>query len=192
MMRPHFSSRLPSLPRLFGAAAPAPDFLRPVRGPHGLAWLLCAAALVGLVLAVLDAHRTWQERAEALAQRDDAVGRVERLRAMSNLLPAAPAKARDDAWPLLAHPWLAVFQSVEAASLANVRWLAFEHGVDGALRLEGQTADAGAALQVADALQASPLWHEVGLSRIERSDTAATSQRFDLKARRADGTPWKR
>jgi hypothetical protein len=179
-------------PRLFGAQTPAPDFLRPVRRPHGLAWALCAALLAALLLAVGEAREAWLERAAAHRERDGAAGRVERLRATSVVRPAAPAKVRDEAWPLLAHPWMAVLHSIETASVAQVRWLALEHGVDGALRLEGQAADAAAALRVADALQAQPLWHDVGLSRIERGDAAAASQRFELRARRVDGTPWKR
>jgi hypothetical protein len=60
------------------------------------------------------------------------------------------------------------------------------HGIDGLLRLEGESSDAAAALRTAQALQAAPGWVEVGLTRIEQAPAADAGQRFGLQARRSD------
>jgi hypothetical protein len=146
----------------------------------------CGAALA----SAIDARLAWQQRALALQQVEAAQQRLASAR--SSPAPASPRAAlrpRDDPSALLGYPWQQVFLSVESASVADIRWLAFEHGVDGVLRLEGETRDAAGALRAADALQATPGWTEVGLGRLERADASGSGQRFDLKARRADAWP---
>jgi hypothetical protein len=186
--------RLPWLPRPKwpGRTLPAPDFLRPQRPAHPLSWIFLAVACVAALASAIDARLAWQQRSLALQQVDDAQQRLARGR--SSPAPAATAaraelRPRDDPSALLGYPWQEVFLSVEGASVADIRWLAFEHGVDGALRLEGETTDAAGALRAADALQATPGWSEVGLGRLERADASGSGQRFDLKARRADTLP---
>ncbi len=170
-----------------GNPLPAPDFLRPQRRVHPLCWLLLAVAVGAALAAGVDGYRAWQDRSLALQQLDQAQQRLARSRISPAAQPvrAAP-RLRDDPAALLGHPWQEVFLSVEAASVAEVRWLAFDHGVDGLLRLEGETGDSSGALRAADALQALPGWTEVGLGRLEKADATGSAQRFDLKARRAD------
>jgi hypothetical protein len=183
---------LPWLPRPKwpGRTLPAPDFLRPQRPAHPLSWVFLVVACGAALASAIDARQAWQERSLALQQVEHAQQRLARTR--SSPAPAATRAAlrpRDDPSVLLGYPWQEVFLSVEGASVAEIRWLAFEHGIDGALRLEGETADAAGALRAADALQATPGWSEVGLGRLERADAPASGQRFDLKARRADALP---
>jgi len=171
-------------------ALPAPDFLRPQRRVHPLSWLLLVAACGAALVGVLDVRMAWQDRSLALRQVEDAQQRLARARSSPAAdKPRAAARSRDDPSALLAYPWQEVFLGVEAASVAQVRWLSFEHGIDGQLRLEGETADAAGALRAAEALQATPGWSEVGLSRLERADASGSAQRFDLKARRAGLPP---
>jgi hypothetical protein len=146
----------------------------------------CGAALA----SAIDARLAWQERSLAQQQVEDAQQRLARSRSSpAPVLARAGLRPRDDPSLLLSYPWPEVFLSVEGASVADIRWLAFEHGVGGALRLEGETTDAAGALRAADALQATPGWTEVGLGRLERADASGSGQRFDLKARRADAVP---
>jgi hypothetical protein len=173
-----------------GIALPAPDFLRPQRRVHRLSWLFllvaCGAALAG----ALEVRRAWQDRSLALQQVEAAQQRLARARSSPAMdTPRAAARSRDDPSALLGYPWQQVFLGVEAASVAQIRWLAFEHGTDGQLRLEGETADAAGALRAAEALQTTPGWSEVGLSRLERADASGSAQRFDLKARRTGLPP---
>jgi hypothetical protein len=170
-----------------GNPLPTPDFLRPQRRVHPLCWLLLAVAVGAALAAGVDGYRAWQDRSLALQQLDQAQQRLARSRISPAAQPvrAAPRR-RDDPAALLGYPWQEVFLSVEAASVAEVRWLAFDHGVDGLLRLEGETGDSSGALRAADALQALPGWTEVGLGRLEKADATGSAQRFDLKARRAD------
>ncbi len=181
--RPHW------LPRTAwpGRSLPAPDFLQPQRRVHPLCWLLLAVAASAALAAAVDSHRAWQDRSLALQQHDQAEQRLARSRIAPAAQPlrAAPRR-RDDPAAWLGYPWRDVFLSVEAASVAEVRWLALDHGVDGQLRLEGETGDSAGALRAADALQALPGWTEVGLGRLEKADASGSAQRFDLKARRAD------
>lgn len=184
--------RLPWLPRpkWLGTSLPAPDFLRPQRPAHALSWILLAVACVAALAAAADTRQAWQERRLAQQQVEDAQQRLARTRSPPAAAPSGAAlPPRDDPSLLLGYPWPEVFLSVEGASVADIRWLAFEHGVDGTLRLEGETADAAGALRAADALQATPGWAEVGLGRLERADTTGSGQRFDLKARRVGMLP---
>lgn len=181
-------------PRWPSSTLPAPDFLRPQRPAHPLSWVFLAVACGVAMASAIDARQAWQERSLAVQQVEDAQQRLARSRSSPAPGPAVAAaraalRPRDDPSALLGYPWQEVFLSVEGASVAGIRWLAFEHGVDGALRLEGETADAAGALRAADALQATPGWSEVGLGRLERADASGSGQRFDLKARRADTLP---
>jgi hypothetical protein len=174
-------------PAWLGKPLPAPDFLRPRRAPHPLSWALLAVALAAALDGAADAVQAWQQRSLASQHFLDARQRLERAGSPRTVTSARAARRpRDEASALLGHPWQQVFLSVETASVPEVRWLALEHGIDGLLRLEGESSDAAGALRVAQALQAVPGWSDVGLNRIERADAGSDVQRFDLKARRTD------
>lgn len=179
---------LPRLPPGSGprVAPPQPDFLQPRRALHPASWLILALAGAAALLAAVDARQAWQQRAQALQQVEDARQRLDRAQAAARRPAPRAAPSRNDPPVLLDHPWRDVFLAVEGASVPGIHWLAFEHDVEGSLRLEGETADAGAALQATEALRGMPGWRDVGLNRLERSDSPGGGQRFDIKARRTD------
>jgi hypothetical protein len=177
-----------------GSALPAPDFLHPQRPIHPLAWLGSAACLAGLALTAVDGLQAWQTRADALARHDAAAAQLERARNAARLASrpaaaAAPTSRTGAPGPaLLDHPWREVFADVEQATPSGMHWLAMEHGTGGALRLEGHARASDAAVAVAEHLQRSGAWQEVGLRRLERAGpsgaASAAGLRFEVQARR--------
>ncbi len=157
---------------------PQPDFLRPVRGPHRLAWLACATAVAVLGVATLDAWEAW-ETLQAPPPRARA------LPAVLAPAPAAPETRRslEQALARLARPWAEDFAALDAIRTPGVAWLALEIGDNGRLRLQGVAADTGAAIAAADALRRQGHWREVLLGRM---DSAAGGRlRFDISAEAA-------
>jgi hypothetical protein len=164
-------------------STPQPDFLRPVRGPHRLAWAGCAVALLVLGLAATDA---WQAH--------DALTRAQALAALRARPPARPwappadtptRKATRAALAALQRPWAQVVAAVERVQLPGVSWLALEVGEQGTLRLEGVAPDVNSALAAAQALRDDPLWREVLLARMDVAPNGG--QRFALQATPAPG-----
>lgn len=164
-----------------------PDFLQPQARPGWLAWAWCATA--GLVLGVAgwEAAQAWTQRDRAM-QAVQALQQAAAVRAPASAASAAGAQPRTAApapwWPPLAHPWQAVWVAAEAATVPGVAWLALEHSLAGALRLEGQAPDEATAQQAAQRLaraDAAPghRWAEVTLVRTDR---VAGGQRFELSA----------
>ncbi len=156
---------------------PQPDFLRPVRGPHRLAWAACAAALLVLGVAGVDALQAYDARAEAQ------ILATQRARPAARPAPKPDSPARRatrQALAQLQRPWPQALAAVESVQLPGVFWLSLEVGDQGSLRLEGQAPDAASALAAAEALRADPLWREVLLARMEAAATGG--QRFALQA----------
>lgn len=156
--------------------SPQPDFLRPARGPHPLAWVACITALAVLGVASVDAWQAWQEQAAPLP----AV-------AVRTAAPATPSRADVEARRSLQQavlrlerPWPAAFEALEAVDTPGVAWLALEIGDGGRLRLQGQAADAGAAIRAADALRRQGPWRDALLGRMDAAAGAAL--RFEITA----------
>ena len=163
-------------------ASPQPDFLRPARGPHPLAWAACAASLVVLAVALLDA---WQARS-ALTQVQALASRRAQPPARPASAPeSAQARATREALVRLGRPWPAVVASVESVQVGGVAWLALEVTETGALRLDGQVPEMNGALAAAQALREDTRWRQVLLDRVEMA--AKDGQRFTLVATPAEG-----
>lgn len=163
----------------------APDFLRPVRGPHRLAWAALAAALLVLATAALDAREAWQSRAAAQAEAraaEHAVDAAAQPRASARPADAERDRGRRRAAARLARPWPALFTSVEGVQAPGVAWLALEVSDSGSLRLEGQAPDAATALAAAETMKHDALWAEVLVSRIEKAATDGAPPRFVISA----------
>ena len=160
-----------------------PDFLRPVRGPHRLAWAALAVAVLVLGVAALDAWGAWQARAQAQAEATAA----ERALAGPARPAARPAGTERERGvrrvaARLARPWPALFSSIEGVQLPGVAWLALEVSDSGSLRLEGQAPDAATALAAAEVMKRDPLWSDVLVSRIEKGTAAGAAPRFVISA----------
>jgi hypothetical protein len=174
------------------------DFVaRPRRAPWP-AWLLMGCGLLMAVVSGLDvlaANDRLAAGRERLARLQAA---SERLRATTSAAARAAsagtnggaratdqAAAREAAWSVAAslrHPWLLVFEAVEAATPAGVRWLGMDHDAGRPeLRLEGTAPDAASALALVDALAADPAMAMVVLTRLDRAQDAA-GVRFELSA----------
>jgi hypothetical protein len=185
-----------------------PDFLRPVARPGVLAWAWCTTGLLVLAVAAADAAAAWAGRQQAIQAvqevRVQAVGRPAAApvaaprregRAPAGVPPDAGAAQRAAAqrWlQQLAHPWPQAWAASEAASEPGIAWLALEHSVQGALRLEGLAPDEVPAQQAARRLREAagppgrpgPRWQDVALVRTER---VPGGQRFEITAHwRAD------
>lgn len=166
-------------------AGPRPDFLRPCRGPHPLAGVALAAALLVLAVAALDA---WQ----AHGSRQTAQERLDTAQAMAARKPARAAvdspqqRAEREALAQLQRPWPRVFESVESVRVDGVAWLALEAGEQGALRLEGQAPDSAAALAAAEGLRRHTHWREVLVARLDATAVPG-AVRFSLVALPAEG-----
>jgi hypothetical protein len=156
---------------------PQPDFLRPVRGPHRLAWAACAVALLVLGLAAVDALQAYDARSKAQALA------TQRARPVARTAPAPDTpthSATRQALALLERPWPQALAAVENVQVAGVSWLALDVGEQGMLRLEGLAPDTASALAAAEALRADPMWREVLLARMDAAPTGG--QRFALQA----------
>lgn len=167
-------------------STPQPDFLQPVRAPHPLARVACAAALLVLAVAAMEA---WQAHA-ALAQAQARVQAQASQRGPAQPRPAPPAdtpekRAVRQALAQLQRPWSQVVAAVENVQVPGVAWLALDIGEKGALRLEGAAPDAASALAAAAALRADPLWREVLVARIDAAP--AGGWRFALVATPVEG-----
>lgn len=161
----------------------SPDFLRPVRGPHRLAWAALAVAALVLGVAALDAYGAWQTRAQAQAE----AAAAERTLAGAARPAARPAdtervRGLRRVAARLARPWPALFSSIEGVQLPGVAWLALEVSDSGSLRLEGQAPDAATALAAAEAMKRDPLWSEVLVARIEKGSAEGAAPRFVISA----------
>jgi Tfp pilus assembly protein PilN len=162
--------------------SPQPDFLRPVRRPHALAWAACATALLVLLTSGLDALQARQ----ALTDAQDA------LRAAQAPPPRPPAPvdtpARKAVRQLrvdLDKPWEDALVSIESAVVPGVSWLALDINERGQLRLEGLASDTGAALAAADALRHQAAWSDVLMASVDKP--SAGKLRFALTASPAQG-----
>lgn len=177
-------------------ALPQPDFLRPARREGGLAWLACVSALLVLGVATVDAWAAWQAHQQAQSsllhsQRQA----VELARAPSAVKPnqvsgvgAAPPSAAQAWLQRLQRPWPAIWAASEAASIAGITWQSLDLRDTGQLRLQGQAADAGPALEASRALRQQTqagrsVWRDVVVARIDRQDGG---QRFEIQARLND------
>lgn len=170
--------------RWLGSLSPTPDFLRPRRTVHPVAWLLLALAVATAWLSAHDGLQAWQQLHAAEQQLAEARLQLDRARPIAKAALGRRPSVRDDPARHLGYPWLAVFEAVETASVPDVRWLGLEHAIDGPLRLEGEAAHTDAAWQATEALRSLPGWRDVGLNRLEQADTAGATQRFDLTAKR--------
>jgi hypothetical protein len=177
---------------------PAPDFLRPVRRPGGLAWALCGIGVLVLGMGALDAHQAWEALSKTKLSASARLVRgadvsAARILPTSRSVPGSPApapatatnaqaasaKQDENLQRQLQHPWAEVWASSEAAARAGVVLLRFEHDSAGRLQLQGTAPDATSAQRAAQALRNAPLWGDVLLSRLERADNA---QRFEISA----------
>ena len=179
--------------RPLAPALPQPDFLRPARRAGGLAWLACASALLVLGLAAVDAWAAWQARQQAqdklLRSQRQA---VELARARSAVkLPQSPGAGAAPpsvslAWlQRLERPWPAIWAASEGASSQGMAWQSLDLRDNGQLRLQGQAADTGPALEAGrqlrgQALSGRSLWREVVVARIDRQ---GSGQHFEIQAR---------
>lgn len=173
-------------------ALPQPDFLRPARREGGLAWLVCISALLVLGVAAVDAWAAWQARQQAqsslLHSQRHAVAQARAPSAVKpNQVPgagAAPPSAAQTWLQRLQRPWPAIW----AASIAGITWQSLDLRDTGQLRLQGQAADAGPALEAGRALRQQTqagrsVWCDVVVARIDRQDGG---QRFEIQARLND------
>lgn len=176
------------------SALPRPDFLRPARREGGLAWLACASALLVLGVASVDAWAAWQARQQAqdsLLQRQQRQA-AEQARAPSALKPglAPPAGVATasvaQAWlQRLQRPWPAIWAASESASIEGIAWQSMDLRDNGQLRLRGQAAAAGSALEASRVLRGQTqagrsVWREVLVARIDRQ---GLGQQFEIQAR---------
>lgn len=158
---------------------PQPDFLRPVRGPHPLAWLACATAFAVLGVAALDAWDAWQGQPTP---------------AMPVATPArstppsqADSEARrslTQAAARLERPWSRSFSALDTMDTPGVAWLALEIGDGGRLRLQGQAPDTRAAMAAAESLRRSDVWRDALLGRMEAAPGGG-ALRFEISAEAA-------
>jgi Tfp pilus assembly protein PilN len=156
---------------------PQPDFLRPVRGPHQLAWAACATALVVLGLASVDALQAFDARDQAQALATQRTRPVVRARPA----PDTPAqRAKQQALAQLQRPWPQALAALESVQVPGVSWLALDVGEQGTLQLEGLAPDAASALAAAEALRAAPIWRAVLLARMDAAPSGG--QRFAFQA----------
>jgi hypothetical protein len=177
---------------------PVFDFVaRPRRAPWP-AWLLLGCGLLmamvsGIdVLAANDRLASGRERlvrvqgaSERLQATASAAARAASAGANAGARAAARAAAREAAWTVAAsleHPWPRIFEAVEAATPAGVRWLGMDHDASRPeLRLEGSAPDAASALALVDALAVDPAMAMVVLTRLDRAHDAA-GVRFEISA----------
>lgn len=160
---------------------PRPDFLRPVRSPQRLTYLVCATALAVLAVALLDATDAWTARRAASAARAmRAVASTPRTTA-----PTETARAWRAAEARLARPWAGTFEALESAPRHGVSWLAMDIDERGRVRLEGLSPDAGAALAVAAALRRTGAWTDVLVTRIDKAGDGG--RRFTITATAHEG-----
>lgn len=162
---------------------PEPDFLRPTRRPHRLAWLACGTACLVLLVAALDAEQARQALAEAqtpapLPRRPVAPP--------PTAADTAAQRAVQQALDRLGRPWPEAFRSIEVIRLPGLAWLAVSIDDAGALQLEGQAPDAATALSAARLLRQQPAWRDVVLGRMER--TVDGPLQFEIRAA-AGGMP---
>jgi len=164
-----------------------PDFLRPTRRPHRLAWASCGTALLVLGVAALDALGA----AEALAQAEHAATHAE-----APVPPSAPPapladpaaqRGLDEALHRLERPWPASFQGIENIQARGLAWLALRIDEKGTLHLEGQAPDTVAALAAAQLLRRQPGWRDVVLGRME--STPEGVQAFEISAAWTEARP---
>jgi len=158
---------------------PRPDFLRPARGPHPLAWLACATAFAVLGVATLDAWNAWQEQ------------QTPPVPAAVRATPTAPSRADAEARRSLQQavarldrPWLQSFAALDAIDTPGIAWLALEIGDGGHLRLQGQAADARTAMAAAESLRQQGVWRDTLLGRMDAA-AAGGALRFEVSAEAA-------
>lgn len=157
---------------------PQPDFLRPVRGPHPLAWLACATALAVLGVAALEAWDAWQQSQAPVA-------------AQVATPPPAPSRAETDtqrslqqALARLQRRWPQHFAALDAVDVPGITWLALDIGDSDQLRLQGQASGSAAAFAAADQLRRQPLWRAALLGRMDTPAPGA-ALRFEISAEAA-------
>ncbi len=164
-----------------------PDFLRPTRRPHRLAWASCGTALLVLGVAALEAR----DAAEALAQAERAATRP--LEPVPPGAPPAPPadpaaqRALDEALRRLERPWPASFHGIENIQARGLAWLSLRIDERGTLHLEGRAPDTVTALAAAQLLRRQPGWHDVVLGRME--STPEGVQAFEISAAWTEARP---
>ena len=173
---------------------PAPDFM--AEGAAARPWARWAA--VSGVVALVAAAWTVQSRqsdidrlAVVAVDKDGPITapRLDRSGAALSQDDDAARRAAVRVAAALDHPWTAVFATLDASTPQSVYWLHFEHTAgSGELRLEGRAADVAASLRLVDALASRPAWHDVALTRWQRSasdDVQARDRplRFTVEAR---------
>ena len=178
------------------AALPQPDFLRPARREGGLAWLACASALLVLGVASADAWAAWQAHQQAqdslLHSQRQADERARTRRAAKPGQAASASTASPSvagAWlQRLERPWPAIWAASEAASeagsIGGIAWQSLDLRDNGQLRLQGQAAAAGSALEAGRLLRGQAqagrsVWRDVVVARI---DQQRTGQQFEIQA----------
>jgi hypothetical protein len=174
------------------------DFVARPRSAPWPAWLLLGcgllmAAVSGIdVLAAHDRLASGRERLEKLQLASErlrttasAAASAASTGANAGASPAVQAAAREAAWSVaesLRHPWPRIFEAVEAATPAGVRWLGMQHEANRPeLRLEGSAPNAASALMLVDALAVDPAMGLVVLTRLDRANEAARV-RFEISA----------
>lgn len=156
---------------------PQPDFLRPMRRPHRLAWTACATALLVLALAGRDALQAWQALAQAQVPAPEP---QPVMVAAPSAAQASTERAMQTALARLDRPWAAAFRSIETVHAPGLAWLSLGIDEAGALHLEGQVPDTASALAVARLLRRQAPWRDVVLGRTER--TAGGPLQFEIHA----------
>jgi hypothetical protein len=160
------------------------------------AWALLVAGLGLCLVAALD----WREASLANAEAEQALhswqAQQRPARPPAAVVKAAPVNRETPATAqrvsaLLGHRWGALFTTLEDVTPAGMQWLRLEHEAEaGEVQIEGIAPAGQQALQVVDALSATPGWQDVALSRLETGSAASSSTavgglRFEVRAHTA-------